>query len=144
MIKKLREKRDWSQLFLAKKIGINNSVLSRIESGKRDVEDYLLSRFADTFDVTTDYLLGRTQFEIPIKYIPLDIKMKQAQGGVREQTISHEEKFDESKINIAYFGKEKEKLTEDEAQRLKEELEMFRLLKAKRMQEKKSGDKQGE
>lgn len=39
---------------------INNSVLSRIEAGKRDVEDYLLSKIADVLEVSTDYLLGHT------------------------------------------------------------------------------------
>lgn len=59
-IKKLREREGLTQLDLAKKVGINNSVLSRIEAGKRPVEDNEMNLFADFFDVTTDYLLGRT------------------------------------------------------------------------------------
>jgi transcriptional regulator with XRE-family HTH domain len=59
-IKRLREERDWTQIELSQKVGINNSVLSRIESGKRDVEDYLLVKFAEVFNVSTDYLLGLT------------------------------------------------------------------------------------
>ena len=57
-VRMLREDRDWSQIELAKKIAINNSVLSRIESGKRDIEDDLLIKFANVFNVSTDYLLG--------------------------------------------------------------------------------------
>ncbi|MDN4072899.1 helix-turn-helix domain-containing protein [Fictibacillus terranigra] len=59
-IKSLREQNNWSQLTLSKKIGINNSVLSRIEAGKRSVEDDLITKFAKAFDVSSDYLLGHT------------------------------------------------------------------------------------
>lgn len=60
-IKNLREKRNWTQLYLAEKIGMNNSVLSRIEAGKRPVEDHEIKLFADVFEVSTDFLLfGRT------------------------------------------------------------------------------------
>lgn len=71
-IKELREKRNWSQIDLAKKIGINNSVLSRIEAGKRDVEDYLLNKFGDVFDVSVDFLLGRTDDPKPPNKIDPD------------------------------------------------------------------------
>ncbi|WP_199426934.1 helix-turn-helix domain-containing protein [Thermaerobacillus caldiproteolyticus] len=59
-IRELREKRDWSQREFAKRVGINYSVINRIELGKRPVEDHELAKIADLFDVTTDYLLGRT------------------------------------------------------------------------------------
>lgn len=59
-IKKLREAQGISQIELAGRIGINNSVLSRIESGKRPVEDTEINAFADFFDVTGDYILGRS------------------------------------------------------------------------------------
>jgi transcriptional regulator with XRE-family HTH domain len=59
-IKNLREQKNWSQLTLSKKVGINNTVLSRIEAGKRKVEDELITKFAEVLDVTSDYLLGHT------------------------------------------------------------------------------------
>lgn len=59
-IKQMREKRRWSQLMLSEKAGINNSVLSRIESGKRPVEDSLLMKFAEILECSSDYLLGRS------------------------------------------------------------------------------------
>lgn len=61
-IKQEREKRKWSQVFLSKKIGINNSVLSRIEADKRPVESELLEKFAEVFEVSTDYILNRTTY----------------------------------------------------------------------------------
>jgi transcriptional regulator with XRE-family HTH domain len=59
-IKSLRERNNWSQLTLSEKLGINNSVLSRIEAGNRKVEDELITKFAKVFNVTSDYLLGHT------------------------------------------------------------------------------------
>ncbi|MDX9816377.1 MAG: helix-turn-helix transcriptional regulator [Smithellaceae bacterium] len=61
-IRRLREEKDWSQIELAKKANINNSVLSRIEASKRPIEDELLVKFAEIFNVTTDYLLCRTDY----------------------------------------------------------------------------------
>jgi HTH-type transcriptional regulator, competence development regulator len=59
-IRELREERNWSQREFAKRVGINYSVVNRIELGKRNVEDHELAKIADVFGVTTDYLLGRT------------------------------------------------------------------------------------
>lgn len=59
-IKGLREKMNLSQISFAERVGISNSVLSRIESGKRPMEDSEITKFADFFDVSADYILGRT------------------------------------------------------------------------------------
>ncbi|MET1029781.1 helix-turn-helix domain-containing protein [Domibacillus tundrae] len=63
-IKSLRNKKDWSLRELEKRTGIDYSVLSRIESGKRPVTDQEMNVFADLFEVTTDYLLGRSNVDI--------------------------------------------------------------------------------
>lgn len=59
-IEKLREQKGWIQKELAEKVGYNESVMNRIESGKRPLKDTELKMFADLFDVSVDYLLGRT------------------------------------------------------------------------------------
>lgn len=65
-IKWLREKREWSQIQLAEKLGIHNTVLSRIESGeKKGVDYHLISNVADLFGVSTDFLHGKTDNPIP-------------------------------------------------------------------------------
>jgi transcriptional regulator with XRE-family HTH domain len=55
-----REKRRWSQIEVAKKIGITNAVLSNYERGSRDPDTDTLKKLADLYDVSADYLLGRT------------------------------------------------------------------------------------
>ncbi|EAC8843134.1 helix-turn-helix domain-containing protein [Listeria monocytogenes] len=61
MIVNLREKRNISQRELANRIGINKSVMNRIESGERDVRAHELEAIANYFNVSTDYLLGRSK-----------------------------------------------------------------------------------
>lgn len=59
-LKYLREKNNYSQKRVADSLGISNVQLSRYESGDRNPDPVLISKFADFFEVTTDYLHGRT------------------------------------------------------------------------------------
>lgn len=60
-LKKERERKGWSQLFVAEKIGITNTVLSNYERDYRDPDTSTLTKLADLYDVDTDYLLGRSE-----------------------------------------------------------------------------------
>jgi transcriptional regulator with XRE-family HTH domain len=59
-IRYLREKNNLSQKAFAEKIGITNAVLSRYELGERKPDPEMLKNIADCLDVSTDFLLGRT------------------------------------------------------------------------------------
>jgi HTH-type transcriptional regulator, competence development regulator len=59
-LKLLREKFNYSQKRVADSIGISNVQLSRYESGDRNPDPELIAKLADFYDVTTDYLHGRT------------------------------------------------------------------------------------
>lgn len=59
-IRRLRERKDWTQKKLSGKVGINQSVFNRIESGERKVRSEELTRIAESLDVSNDYLLGIT------------------------------------------------------------------------------------
>lgn len=57
-LKEEREKQNWSQDTLATKVGVSQQSITYYEKGAR-VPDILTARkFAECFDVTTDYLLG--------------------------------------------------------------------------------------
>lgn len=90
-IKKLREAWGISQIELADRIGINNSVLSRIESGKRPVEDTEINAFADFFEVSGDYILGRsdkkTSIETNMSFYGGPEKYSQAEIEVMEDAL---------------------------------------------------------
>ncbi len=58
-IKYLREKKDMTQLELAKILNISNTTLSQYESGQRTPSDEIKITIADFFGVSIDYLLGR-------------------------------------------------------------------------------------
>ncbi len=59
-LKELRKKRKISQLKLAMDLGMNQNSISRYENGEREADYKSLIAFADYFDVSIDYLLGRT------------------------------------------------------------------------------------
>jgi len=59
-IKKLRNEKGLTQERLAKKIGLSRGSLSMIEINKREPDNKTLQKLADFFDVSVDYLLGRT------------------------------------------------------------------------------------
>ena len=59
-IKDLREDRDLRQADVAKATGIDQRTLSNYETGKTNPDSFALIRLADFFNVSIDYLLGRT------------------------------------------------------------------------------------
>lgn len=60
-IARLREQRGMSQPQLAKELNVATSTIGMWETGKRGLKDESLRILADFFNVTTDYLLGRTE-----------------------------------------------------------------------------------
>lgn len=59
-IKGLREERGINQTELCKILGIKQQTLSGYELSQREPDNDMLKKIADYFDVSTDYLLGRT------------------------------------------------------------------------------------
>ncbi|MBO4887874.1 MAG: helix-turn-helix transcriptional regulator [Firmicutes bacterium] len=59
-LKQLRKSRRISQIRLAMELGMTQNSISRFETGSRRPDYELLIRFADYFDVSIDYLVGRT------------------------------------------------------------------------------------
>jgi transcriptional regulator with XRE-family HTH domain len=59
-LKELRKKRKISQLKLAMDLQLNQNAISRYETGAREADYETLIKIADYFDVSIDYLLGRT------------------------------------------------------------------------------------
>ena len=60
-LKKLRKERNISQLKLALDLNMNQNSISRYENGEREADYETLIKFADYFEVSLDYLLGRTE-----------------------------------------------------------------------------------
>ena len=60
--KQLRKEAGLSQTQLAQKLEITQRKLSYLESGQSEPDLETIWRLADYFDVTVDYLLGRTEY----------------------------------------------------------------------------------
>ena len=106
-IRDLRKRKKLTMKQLGQVIGVAESTISLYESGKRQPDNDTLQKFADYFDVSVDYLLGRTD----------DINQKTG-----EENIT----FDD--FTYAMYNESKE-LTDEDKQAL---LGMARLLKKKK------------
>lgn len=62
-IKILREDLKLSQADFAKKVGLTQQSISLYEKGDREPSLDVLKKLADFFDVSTDYLLGKTNIK---------------------------------------------------------------------------------
>lgn len=59
-LKELRKQRKVSQLKMALDLNMNQNTISRYENMEREADYATLIQLADYFDVSLDYLLGRT------------------------------------------------------------------------------------
>ncbi len=60
-LKELRKEKGISQLKLAMDLSMNQNTISRYETGERECDYATLILIADYFNVSVDYLLGRTE-----------------------------------------------------------------------------------
>ena len=64
-IKNLREDNDLTQQKIADMLFINRRTYSNYEIGERNIPVEVLSRIADIFGTSVDYLIGRTDVKKP-------------------------------------------------------------------------------
>ncbi len=58
-----RKEKNWTQMQLAKELGIKQAYVSRYETGKDEPSDEIKGRIAELLDVSQDYLKGNTPDE---------------------------------------------------------------------------------
>lgn len=66
-LKELRKQKKLSQLQLAMALNMNQNSISRYETGEHEADYATLILLADYFNVSVDYLLGRTDDMTPPK-----------------------------------------------------------------------------
>lgn len=64
-LKELRNKSGLTQVKFAEKFGISYGTIAMWETGKREPDNDTVIRLAKFFNVTTDYLLGRSDYPYP-------------------------------------------------------------------------------
>ncbi len=104
-ISQLRDKRGWTQEQLAASLGISRAALSHYEKNRREPDTETLTKIADLFKVTIDYLVGRT--ELPGGTVDMDVRQF-----LDELELSDAELLDRFSLTI-----DGRKLTPDEARR---------------------------
>ena len=85
ILKKLRKDRCISQTELAKALGLSFSAISMYERGSREPDFETLEAIADFFNVSMDYLLGKTSFLSPI--LDNNISKQTSDFTPHEQTV---------------------------------------------------------
>lgn len=115
-IAELREQRGWTQEELATSVGITRAALSHYEN-RRKPDFETLTRLADLFDVSIDYLIGRTTLEKSV----LDPEVRSFVDGLELSDQDLLERF-----NLTVDGR---KLTEEEAKRFIAFVRMERSMK---------------
>ena len=65
-LRDLREDRDLSQREVAKLLEMSQTGYSKYETGENDIPTSVLQRLADFYNVSVDYLLGRTNQKLII------------------------------------------------------------------------------
>jgi len=104
-ISQLRDKRGWTQEQLAASLGISRAALSHYEKNRREPDTETLTKIADLFRVTIDYLVGRT--ELPEGTVDSDVRQF-----LDELELSDAELLERFSLTI-----DGRKLTADEARR---------------------------
>ena len=64
-LRALREDQDKTQQEIADVLNMHRSVYRRYESGERETPAWVVVKLADYYQVSTDYLLGRTDDPTP-------------------------------------------------------------------------------
>jgi len=65
-LKDLREDKELKQKEVAAVLGIDQRVYSNYEIGKREIPTSFVMKLADLYCTSTDYILGRTNKNIPL------------------------------------------------------------------------------
>ncbi len=68
-LKELRSYKDINQLEIANHLGISRQAYGKYENENRQPDYNTLVKIADYFDVSLDYLLGRTDVQTPYFFI---------------------------------------------------------------------------
>ena len=64
-IRNLREDQDLTQAYIGKVLNVTQKSYSRYENGDRATPIELLSKLADFYDTSVDYLINRTNIKTP-------------------------------------------------------------------------------
>ena len=108
-VRDLRTDANISQTTLAEYLGLGKTAVSMLETGQRATSVDVLVRLSEYFDVTIDYLVGKSEFPdysasedvIPYPYFPIRLKELREEKGLDIFTVA--EMVEETPRNYAGY-----------------------------------------
>lgn len=89
VLKELRQSKNYTIAQLCDSIGMNPNTYAKYERGERDVSTEILSKFADFYGVSADYLLGRETGEPePIDQLERQFNMSALEKEILDNYLS--------------------------------------------------------
>ncbi len=95
-LKLLREEKKITQMELGKFFGISDAAINYYEKNKRQPDTELIAKIAEYFNVSTDYLLGLTDYRTPVD------KISEALGTDQELLKFWEETKDRENVQLLF------------------------------------------
>ncbi len=86
-LKKLRDNRKITQKSLAEMLGISASTIAGWETGDRHPDHLMLLKIADTFEVSVDSLLGRSDLDMKVDFDSDRTKYKSEVENLEDEVI---------------------------------------------------------
>lgn len=113
-IKLLRLEKKWTQEYVCEKLNISSGALSRYETSMYEPKSLdLVTDFANLFEVSTDYLLGKTDVRIISKQI--DEVLNEAMIGMSKEEYEKLNETQKKQIrDFALFVKKQNELDKKE------------------------------
>jgi len=104
-LKSLREYRNLKQSELAKEFNVSQSTIAMWETGKRDPDSESIQKMADYFNVSVDYLLGRSEFPHTGEIAAAHIDGDKSYDDLTPEALEQLEEF--KQFLIQKYGKKK-------------------------------------
>lgn len=89
-LKTERETKGWTQSFLANLIGVSNGTISGYERNYREPDIETITKLADAFEVSVDFLLGKTNLRTSdmLHIAESKVEYKIRAGGEPDQSLA--------------------------------------------------------
>lgn len=108
IIRKLREEEKLTKGYIAKRLGIVQQTYSNYERGNTEVPLGHLSKLADYYGVSIDYMMGRTSFRKPATELNEEYSRNKTTGAVLSEMLRLEADSREDLLDYMEFLQMKE------------------------------------
>lgn len=91
-LKALRAEKNIKQDVLAKLLGLEIAGISKLETGRVPLKDEYIIKLSDFFNVSTDYLLGKTDIRQPVTQIDFEKHLLNSKFAEKYNKLTDEQK----------------------------------------------------